>query len=331
MLEVESAGLTDVGQRRSHNEDAVLVAPELQLYAVCDGVGGHAKGDVASKLAVETLRVFFRDEYSVDEIYQDDDSVTPAAGRLLSSVHEANAQVYGEGLELPQKESMGSTLVAAHAAGGVLYVVHVGDSRCYRYREGRLAQLTRDHNVRNDALRLDPTLTEEILDRLPRHVVTRALGHDVEVEPDICSVTPWVDDLYLLCSDGLSGLVSDDDIAGTLEMLGDDLEIACEELVSMANTAGGNDNISVVLVRVTDAEPPEETTIHITVRMPPCEWCGAKWASDMTFCVSCGRPPMDPDEEDEIQAHCAECDAELLPDTRFCGQCGTPHGLYEDD
>ncbi len=326
-LVVESAGLTDVGRRRTHNEDAIFVAPDLGLYVVCDGVGGHAKGDVASALAIETLEDIFRDEHGIEDPPPGHEHLAPAAQLLVAAVCEANLQVYAEGEELPQSQSMGSTVVAVFTATGMLHICHVGDSRCYRFRDDRLEQLTRDHNVRNDAMRLDPSLSEEALDELPSHVVTRALGHDVEVEPDVCSVAPQVDDLYLLCSDGLCGLVPDEQVRDLLEYLGDDLGLACEELVAMANAAGGKDNISVILLRVRGVE--EALDAAPKIELPPCVWCGARWDADMSFCVSCGRAPLDDEEPEAIEVSCTECSAVLLPDTRFCHECGAPHGLYD--
>lgn len=329
-LKISAAGLTDVGRRRKHNEDALLLAPDLALFGVCDGVGGHSKGDVASQLAVATMEGFFRSERPIADWIASAEDMPPGAQRLFAAVWEANAAVFREGHSHADEKSMGSTVVALHVADGALYIVHVGDSRCYRFNGGRLEQITRDHNMRNDALRLNPKIPEWKLAKLPTNAVTRALGHREEVEPDICALEPLPGEVYLLCSDGLCGLVPDEEIRGALEFLGDDLEIACSELVRMANDAGGKDNISVVLVRFEAEEEGAYQPPEIDVEAPPCVWCGARWARGMSFCVRCGRPPPEELEEEELEVQfCTECGAELLVDTSFCVECGAPHRAYD--
>lgn len=330
-LQAVSAGVTDVGRRREHNEDTVLVAPELELYGVCDGVGGHSRGDVASALAAVTLESFFRDERSAADRLSGMEDLSTGARRLLAAVHEANAAVFREGGGRPQSESMGSTVVVTHFAvdEGLIHTCHVGDSRCYRFRDGELEQLTRDHNVRNDALLLDPSLTEDFLAGLPKHVVTRALGHAEEVEPDIRSDESRPGDLYLLCSDGLCGLVPDVQITEVLVLI-DDLEVACDELVVMANAAGGVDNISAVLVRIEAIDDEwAELAPLADPDLSPCTQCGAPWVRDTSFCVGCGTPLAAPNDDELVEASCAQCSAELLADTSFCVECGAPHGAYD--
>ena len=251
-----AVGQTDVGPSRDHNEDQLLVARELRLYAVADGMGGHDSGDVASELAVTNLRAFYRSEQSLPPKIAAREDLDPGARMLLAAVHAANRAVIerGGGEAAAKHGGMGSTLVAVHVPrdGEVIHICHVGDSRCYRYRRGELVQLTEDHNMVNDALRLNPDIDDEILAELPRNVVTRALGMSGKVEPDVRSERLEHDDLFLLCSDGLSGPVSDRAIARVLSELGSDLGGACAELVTMANEVG-DDNVTVLLVRCVGA------------------------------------------------------------------------------
>lgn len=272
-----AAGLTDVGRQRRHNEDHVLLKPELGLYVVADGMGGHNAGNVASALTTTSLANFFeatREAPIPSDLADDDLSMPSEVRRLVAGVRKANRDVYEISSTYAQHQGMGSTIVAAHVTErGVLHVAHVGDSRCYRVRDGAIEQLTRDHSLVNEALELKPNLTPQEIAKLPKNIITRALGMASTVNVDVRTESVRRGDVYLLCSDGLSGLVPDAEILGILEIT-DDLREACELLVAMANDAGGTDNISAVLLRVLeepileDAESAE-TEAPTVERAPP--------------------------------------------------------------
>ena len=249
-----AGGKTDVGRKRDHNEDQVLINEELGLYAVADGMGGHQAGDVASSIAAASLEEFFWNTAGGVEI-DGLDELHEGARRLVAAIHHCNHQVFGRSGRSANQGGMGSTVVAIHVDPHepLIHIAHVGDSRCYRIRGGKIEQLTRDHSMINEALRLNPDLSEEILKQLPSNVVTRALGTKEDVQPDVATEKILAGDTFLLCSDGLSGEVSDEDMLfGVLES--DTVTDAAELLVAMANEAGGRDNISAVVVQITDGE-----------------------------------------------------------------------------
>jgi protein phosphatase len=252
-----AAGLTDVGRQRKHNEDTILIRAELGLYAVADGMGGHNAGDVASKLAATSLGNFFeatRQSEGVPalDLPEDYDDLSPSARRLAAGVRKANHDVFTISSTYQQHHGMGSTMVAIHLVDtGEIHVGHVGDSRCYRIRDGEIVQLTRDHSLINDALEMKPDLLPEEIARLPKNIITRALGMKDAVKVDIRSDRAEPGDIYLLCSDGLTGMVPDVQI---LEVVGltDNPQEACELLVAEANDAGGTDNISALIIQISE-------------------------------------------------------------------------------
>ena len=256
-----AAAVTDVGRQRKHNEDHVLLRPEYGLFVVADGMGGHNAGNVASALASKSLDNYFEATQSGElpgPVPPDEAELDPEARRVVAGIRKANHDVFVISSTFSQHQGMGSTVVAAlvsHSTGRI-HIGHVGDSRCYRVRGGEMEQLTRDHSLINDALTLKPDLTPEELSRLPRNIITRALGMKEAVKVDIRSESVEPGDLFLLCSDGLSGMVSDDQILDVFEFTRDPQE-ACELLVAMANEAGGNDNISALIIRIDDATAPE--------------------------------------------------------------------------
>lgn len=260
MVKLTAAGKTDPGRVREINEDNILLAPKLGLFLVCDGMGGHATGNIASKLAVKSIHNFF--EATADTPFEEsphvDDGDAPVeARRLASAIRKANRDVHEISISHERHKGMGSTAVAIHILGAQLSIAHVGDSRCYRLRDGELKQLTRDHSLHNEALALKPNLSAEKLAKLPKNVVTRALGMKDSVQVELGHSLLEQGDIYLLCSDGLYNMVQEEDIAGILE-LQEDLEESCDLLITMANEAGGTDNISVLLVRVDSLENPPE-------------------------------------------------------------------------
>ncbi|HRI69729.1 MAG TPA: Stp1/IreP family PP2C-type Ser/Thr phosphatase [Polyangium sp.] len=256
-IRIEAAGLTDVGRQRRHNEDNVLVAPKVGLFLVADGMGGHSTGHVASALAASSMQTFFDSTESgplPSPIPADEANLPRGAARLVQGVRKANRDVYEVSSTRKENRGMGSTIVAIHFDGSDLHVAHVGDSRCYRLRDGNIEQITRDHSLINDALALKPDLTQEELARLPKNVITRALGMKDAVKVDIQSVHVEPEDIFLLCSDGLTGMINNDQILEVFSLT-NDLDEACELLIAMANEAGGTDNISALLVRAETFDP----------------------------------------------------------------------------
>lgn len=308
-------GRTDVGRQRGHNEDAFLVEPGLDLFVVCDGMGGNNAGEVASALATTSIHNFFRateDGPVPGERFKEDQGLSEAARRLVMGVRKANADVFEISSTRVEHKGMGSTIVALSVSRdtGAIQVAHVGDSRCYRIREGRLEQLTRDHSLIGDALAWNPNLSEQELSMLPRNIISRALGLKQMVEVDIRSERALAGDIYLLCSDGLSGMVKDAQIL-EIFLLTNDLEEVCESLIALANDAGGNDNITAVAVRV-EAGPGAHSGPEITVSSVVGD--DALAAMDIAF----DRTPVASDSH----APCGTCGRIAALSDIFCGHCG---------
>jgi protein phosphatase len=255
------AGQTDVGLQRDHNEDSLLLLPDYRVVAVADGMGGHRSGDVASQLAVSTLEDFFQVTVDRDATwpFPADPNLTEEENYVVTGLRLANRRIFDRSLKTVADFGMGTTIVAAMFARGASHVTigHVGDSRCYRVRQGEIKQLTRDHSLISDAAQMAPWMTEEEVRQLPSNVITRALGIREDVLVDIVTAETRPGDVYLLCSDGLSGMVPD---AELLEVVTDapTLDDACRTLIGRANLAGGSDNITVVLARV--EEPADDST-----------------------------------------------------------------------
>lgn len=252
-LEVEYAQLSDTGRVRGHNEDYlgyVLADPPARanthgwLFALADGVGGHAKGEVASQLAIEAITAGFRGAVAGE-----------AHGSLLQRlVQAANIQVYEAGRAAsPGGVSMATTIVACALRFDRAAIAHVGDSRCYLIRHGRAAALTRDHTVVNDQIRLGVLSSREAAQSEARHLLSRSLGNDLFVGVETSDHQIYAGDVFLLCSDGLHGAVEASDI-GDLVTRTPDLQGAAEALVALANERDGGDNVSVQLIRVRSVE-----------------------------------------------------------------------------
>ena len=249
-----TAGLTDRGQVRAQNEDHLLVRPELGLLVVADGMGGHNAGRLASILVTKSIANFFE----ATEIDADGWPPAERAGprRLCEAVIRANQNVFEISSTHKEHEGMGSTVVGLYAPPGeaAIHIAHVGDSRCYRLRERAFEQMTRDHSLLNEVRSLRPSITETELARLPKNVVTRALGMKMTVEVDQRTEPLRDGDVYLLCSDGLTGMVETEEIERLLSEHPDPTDV-CRRLVSEANKAGGTDNISALVVLVQAAPP----------------------------------------------------------------------------
>jgi PPM family protein phosphatase len=248
---LQGAAASDVGRRRKHNEDATLVREDLGLYAVADGAGGHNSGEVASALALRSMENYFgatiRKTHDLPEF--DRLGISSGARRLSSAVHKANRDILDVSKSMPEHRGMGTTVVAVgHSPrSGMVHVAHVGDSRCYRFRDGHLELLTQDHSLMTDVIERRPELDDTMLERLPKNVVTRALGIDLDLRVALRSYAVAAGDRYLLCTDGLSGPVPTDTIAA---LLCEELAAATlvERLIHAANEAGGPDNIGVAVI-----------------------------------------------------------------------------------
>ncbi len=249
-----SGAATDVGRVRDHNEDTYLLRPDLGIFLVADGMGGHQAGDVASTMVRLSMSNFFEvllDDVGYDAFSLPADDVLPlGARRLAASIRKANHDVFSASADNLVHHGMGSTVVAAYVprGGDLMHIAHVGDSRCYRIRKGKLEQLTSDHSLVNEALALDPNMSPEDLARLPSNIITRALGMDPAVDVDVatCEIEP--DDTFLLCSDGLSGLLTDSEMLEAVDLVQDASDV-CDLLVALANDAGGLDNITALALK----------------------------------------------------------------------------------
>jgi len=266
-----AAGLTDVGLQRDHNEDSFAILQDHELYIVADGMGGHRAGDVASKLATEAIVDFFRATAAEDFTwpFHFDSRMSEEENRLLTGIKIANRQIVERSSRSRECHGMGTTVVGALFSGkkGKMYIGHVGDSRAYRVRGGEIQQMTRDHSLVNDYLLAMPELTEEQKSELPKNVITRALGMQEHVSVDLQGDDVSVGDCYILCSDGLSGMIED---AEMLEIVSraPSIEEACRKLIAVANEHGGEDNITAVLVKIEAEAAPGKVSLSDTLPTP---------------------------------------------------------------
>jgi len=251
-LRVRFAGETNVGMKREHNEDSFFLPQRERLAIVADGMGGHASGEVASRLAVETIVSHFRDttdERPLTWPFKVDDESRHEVNRLLTAVKLANMKIHEEAQRNPACRGMGTTLISTVFTEEVMIVGHVGDSRLYRLREGLFDQLTEDHSLLNDYIRMKNLTPEEIAAFPHKNVIVRALGMKNTVQVDVLVEQPRLGDVYVLCTDGLSGMVEDTQMAEIVANESD-LDHLCEKLIGVANGNGGLDNVTVVAVRI---------------------------------------------------------------------------------
>jgi len=250
-MKIRYAAKTDVGMKRTHNEDYFSLIEDEQLFIVADGMGGHASGEVASKLAAETVGEFYQRTKDEDATwpYKMDRSLSYIENRLVCGIKLANYRIFESASRDIRYKGMGTTIVTALICGDKVYVAHVGDSRCYRVRQGAIAQITRDHSLLEDYKEAKPDMTEEEQRNFPhKNVITRALGMRDTVQVDIKPHQILDGDFYLMCSDGLSGMVEDNKILDIVSNA-KSLERAVAELVDSANRAGGTDNITTLLLQ----------------------------------------------------------------------------------
>jgi protein phosphatase len=251
-MKIRYAAKTDVGMKRTHNEDYFSLIEDEQLFLVADGMGGHASGEVASKMAAETIGEFYqrtREDEDATWPYKMDRSLSYIENRLVCGIKLANLRIFETSNRDLRYKGMGTTIVSTLVSGDKIYVAHVGDSRCYRLRGGKIDQITRDHSLLEDYKEAKPDMTEEEQRNFPhKNVITRALGMRDSVQVDIKPHQILDGDMYLMCSDGLSGMIEDPKIS-ELMVGAKTLERAVAELVDCANRAGGTDNITTLVLQ----------------------------------------------------------------------------------
>lgn len=253
-IRLRYAGNTDVGRKRSLNEDNLCLLPEHNLYLVADGMGGHASGEVASKMAVDTVAEFFKESAADEDLtwpYKMEKGLSFEENRLAAAVKLANLRIFEQSKNNPsQFQGMGTTIVVTHITGGRAYFAHVGDSRIYRLRGDELTQVTEDHSLLNDYIKMKD-LTEEEIENFPhKNVIVRALGMKETVQVDVDHEEPQDGDLYMLCSDGLNGMIKDELIHKIMMDNRKNLEACVQKLIDAANENGGKDNTTVIVVEI---------------------------------------------------------------------------------
>jgi protein phosphatase len=260
MLRVKACGLSDVGLTRIHNEDYFEIDPQHRLYVVADGMGGHSHGEVAAQIAVHSIREFIDKTAEKDTTWPFgmDSRLERHTNLLRMAVRIAHDHVLRAISKDGSLYGMGTTVVGFLLAGKTAAVAHVGDSRAYRLRGGRLDQLTQDHTWVNEQVVAGFLSKEQARSHPLKNVVTRALGGESDVLVDVRELEVRPGDLYLLCSDGLTGMLSDGDIRDRLAS-GRDLHEICRGLVNDSNARGGIDNVTVVLLRIEEEDEGEET------------------------------------------------------------------------
>jgi protein phosphatase len=246
------AGTTDVGRKRDHNEDFFFINESNNLFIVCDGMGGHAAGEVASKIATETVNSFIESTSKDEDItwpFEFDENISLNSNKLKTAIRLANQRVLFEIREKSEYRGMGTTIVCSIVDEEYAYVAHVGDSRVYLFRNESLTRLTRDHSWIDEQLHQGVITPEEARKHPLRNVITRALGSREDVAVDIKEEKLLDGDVLLLCSDGLTGMLEDHEIEETIRASHDDLDAVTQKLIAMANDKGGEDNITVVLLQ----------------------------------------------------------------------------------
>jgi serine/threonine protein phosphatase PrpC len=249
-VELEHAARTDTGKIRSCNEDAIALSEAHGLAILADGMGGYNAGEVASGIAVTELRGTIEQQLRDHRRYRGAGSGKQLQSLLADGFERANQAILQAARHEPAYRGMGTTMVAALYQHDLAVIAHIGDSRAYRWRHGVLSQLTRDHSMLQE--QLDAGLIDAASARVSPHrnLVTRALGVDPRIAVELGEHQTMAGDIYLLCSDGLTDMLDDDDIADMLSRADAGLDAACEALVAGANAHGGHDNISVILTRI---------------------------------------------------------------------------------
>ena len=251
-MKLEHAGATHVGMKRDHNEDNFLLMPEMNLFAVADGMGGHSSGEVASQIAVDTIHQFFQETEGDDEItwpYKPSRERSYEENRFAASVMLANRNIFEQSMESPKYKGMGTTFVGMFMHGKKTVYAHAGDSRAYLVRDGNITQLTEDHSLLNDYKKIQPMTPEEEEAFPHKNIIVRALGMKETLDVEVSTAEPKVGDIVVICSDGLCGEVTDPDILKYVLETPDDLQKGVDTLIKAACDNGGKDNVTVILVK----------------------------------------------------------------------------------
>jgi PPM family protein phosphatase len=255
-MTVTAHGISDVGRKREHNEDSLLVDGDLGLYIVADGMGGHQGGGTASRLAVETIREDVRLAHERDPAILAGDRAmeeSPIRDVLRAAVEKACKSIFHAAQGDPNLQGMGTTVTALLLGGNKAFVAHVGDSRCYLVRHGGIFQVSEDHSLVNEQLKAGAITPEEARTSRFRNIITRSVGFEEQVAVDLLGFEVEAGDRVLICCDGLSNLVEDQEIHDLVA--GAPADEAAKRLVDLANDRGGDDNISVIVLHV-DQGPP---------------------------------------------------------------------------
>lgn len=251
MVEIESAGITDVGQKRKGNEDSLYLDEEQLLFVVADGMGGHQAGEVASGLVVDTIRDYMRrfleEGDEVEELADADETLSKEANRLLAGIRLANQAVHDVAKSNKSYQGMGSTVSAVQFTSDALIVANVGDSPIYLIHNGNIEQLSVTHNVITEQMAINPEAAKTIGLQF-RNLLTRAMGIEETVEPDISEIQYFKDDMLVISSDGLTDKVTPEEILEVVKR--EPPAKACKMLVDLANKRGGDDNITVITLKV---------------------------------------------------------------------------------
>ncbi len=259
---IRSAVKTDLGRTRTENEDSFGFFPDQVFYVIADGMGGHVGGKIASTLAVETMLNSLQCTQTEDLTPVQDQAghLSMGGSRLLLAVREANKAILERSLQDPTLEGMGTTVAALlfDKRDDAISICHVGDSRVYRVHQGSIEQLTEDHSFVQELFRKGKIGLQEMKVSPHRHILIQAVGISPLIDPKFCRIPPQPGDFFLLCSDGLHGVVEEQEILQVLTQEGPDLEQRCETLVRLANERGGKDNCTVILLQC-EAESEGET------------------------------------------------------------------------
>lgn len=265
-MHIESYGLSDVGRKREKNEDSFLIHPQLNLFLVADGMGGHVGGELASRLAVETI------EKTLTELLRDPEATLPESAEVVPgdyqsylqyAISRASFEIYDRTRKDSKLQGMGTTAVLLFFYNNLSYIANVGDSRAYRFRSRKWKQLTKDHSLVGEQIRAGVLMPKEARDHRLKNIITRSVGFQEEVEADITAKKAQPGDIFLLCTDGLYNLVDDEEMEEVVSE--QPLAEACRHLIDIANARGGDDNITVVLAKVLTLgeEEPEESTVGL--------------------------------------------------------------------
>ena len=248
MIEIESAGITDIGRKRKGNEDALFLDDALGLYLVADGMGGHRAGEIASQLVVQTISEYIlKSKNNGGEVINLDRGLSLEANRLLSGIRLSNKVVHAASLDNEACRGMGSTISAVYFTEGTLIAANVGDSPIYLIRDGQIKLLSVLHTVLAEQAAMNPGNAEKLGLEF-RHVLTRAMGTEESVRADIYELPCFKDDILVISSDGLSDKASPEEILRLVDQNG--LDTACQRLVKLANDRGGDDNVTTIVLKV---------------------------------------------------------------------------------